>query len=96
MEESVRIQPSDYQRLKDRLPYKYATKVQSILKTRNPDSEEIAKSTISRVLSGDLYMEEVLLALIEVAEEEEMKWKRLRKAMNGKLPVSKLKFQLQA
>lgn len=96
MSDKVILNSSDYQALRDRLPFGYIKRVQSILNERNPKDKTIDPSTITKVLKGEFLNEEVLLALIQVAEQEERKWNSMRKAMRGKMAVSKLKFHLES
>lgn len=82
----------DCEKLRERLPHGYGPAVASRMLVRH--NRRVTAATISRVLSGTLMDQEILIELIQLAEETEQKWRDIRRAMRGKIPVSRIKFHL--
>lgn len=76
MQESVQISKRSLNKLRKRLPKNFIDKVNEMMK------EPKHRSTIYRVLSGEIENNQVLEALIEVAEMEQQRIKRLKEKLN--------------
>jgi hypothetical protein len=75
------LSKSDIEQLRNRLPHGYQAMIQARMEGRG---SKVSKQTVSYVLTGKQFREDVLVAAIEVAEEHEAKMLELARRARGK------------